>query len=266
MAANRVGKSEAGAFEVTCHLTGSIRLVDRETLPASGRSGGRAARTVRRRATLCRPSSSGRSMRRRGDDPGASHRRHDSAEAYQAPWKGRASSTSRAVKASSGLKSYEQGRQSFEGTAKHGIWDDEEPPDGCLHRAAAADDDDQGRSCWSRSRRCRACRKWSPGFSSRPTQRSTSSGLCRPAGKTCRTSTTRKSGDQGESTPLYQIQARMDGEPVPGGRRDLSDCRRGRVGADAADSRHVAAGLCDGRGLEQNRGGLGCGRSRHGRH
>ena len=27
-----------------------------------------------------------------------------------------------------GLKSYEQGRQSFEGTAKHVIWCDEEPP------------------------------------------------------------------------------------------------------------------------------------------
>src|SRR5438128_9055963 len=27
-----------------------------------------------------------------------------------------------------GLKTYEQGRQSFEGTATHVIWDDEEPP------------------------------------------------------------------------------------------------------------------------------------------
>ena len=47
-----------------------------------------------------------------------------------------------------GLKSYQQGRGSFEGTAKHGIWLDEEPPidiyGECLIRTAIVSGHDQG--------------------------------------------------------------------------------------------------------------------------
>ncbi len=42
-----------------------------------------------------------------------------------------------------GFKSYQQGRGSFEGTALHGIWLDEEPPEDvygeCLIRTATTD-------------------------------------------------------------------------------------------------------------------------------
>jgi hypothetical protein len=59
MAANRVGKSEAGAYEVTCHLTGQYPdWWGGGVLPSLSKSG-RVGRTARRHATSCKRSSWG---------------------------------------------------------------------------------------------------------------------------------------------------------------------------------------------------------------
>jgi phage terminase large subunit-like protein len=114
-----------------------------------------------------------------------------------------------------GFKSYEQGRQSFEGTAKHGIWDDEEPPMDVYTEQLLRTMTTKGvvlvtftplqgmsevvTSFLEADRRSQAF-KWfiQAGWKDVPHLDETEKAAIKA------------------STPLYQIQARMDGEPVLG--------------------------------------------------
>lgn len=132
MAANRVGKSESGAYETTCHLTGLYPewwTGRRFETPVDMWACGTTAETTRdivQQKLLGAPTALGSGMlpahlivrvtKRQG--------RPDAVETiYVRHVTGGLSSVS--------LKSYEQGRESFEGTARHGIWCDEEPPMDC---------------------------------------------------------------------------------------------------------------------------------------
>ena len=142
MAGNRVGKSEAGAYETTCHLTGLYphwwegkRFAD----PVEGWAIGSTLETMRDivMAKLTGPIDKIGTGMIPGD--------------LILDWKQRQNSngaldyvTVRHVPTGGisrcGFKSYDQGRKNFEGTAKHFIWPDEEPPQAiyteCLTRTA----------------------------------------------------------------------------------------------------------------------------------
>lgn len=130
MAANRVGKTDGGSFEVTCHLTGrypSWWEGRKFTEPIEVWACGTTSETTRDiiQAKLLGPY----------DRPGTgmipSHlilettrRPHGLTGSIESAYVRHASGG----KSLLGLKTYEQGRKSFEGTGKHVIWDDEEPP------------------------------------------------------------------------------------------------------------------------------------------
>lgn len=130
MAANRVGKTDAGSFEATCHLTG--RYPDwwegrRFDEPIEMWACGTTSETTRDivQAKLLGPH----------DKPGEgmvpSHLILDKSRRPHGLPGSIESAYIRHVtggKSLLGLKTYEQGRKSFEGTGKHVIWDDEEPP------------------------------------------------------------------------------------------------------------------------------------------
>ena len=136
MAANRVGKSEGGAFELTCHLTGLYpdwwtgRRFDG---PVEAWACGTTSETTR---DIVQTKLFGAP-----DQIGAwaggmvppnlvvkhTRRAHGLANSLESVWVKHVSGSLSVV----GLKTYEQGRKSFEGTAKHVIWCDEEPPADC---------------------------------------------------------------------------------------------------------------------------------------
>ena len=133
MAANRVGKTDAGAFEVTCHLTGHYpnwwngRRFDE---PVQVWACGTTAETTRDivQSKLLGPAGSlGTGMIPADLIHKTVRRRGGVAEVIESVWVRRPSGGFSTL----GLKSYEQGRRSFEGTAKHVIWCDEEPPEDC---------------------------------------------------------------------------------------------------------------------------------------
>lgn len=136
MAANRVGKSEGGAFEVTCHLTGRYptwwtgRRFDG---PVEVWACGTTSETTR---DIVQTKLFGAA-----DQVGVwaggmvppnlitkhTRRPHGLPNSLESVWIKHVSGGVSMV----GLKTYEQGRKSFEGTAKHVIWCDEEPPADC---------------------------------------------------------------------------------------------------------------------------------------
>ncbi len=129
MAANRVGKSEAGAYEVTCHLTG--RYPDwwqgrRFSTPVEVWASGTNSQTTRDivQAKLLGPVGAIGS----GMIPGHLLASTIVARGLPGALEGARVKHVSGGESILGLKSYEQGRQSFEGTAKHVIWCDEEPP------------------------------------------------------------------------------------------------------------------------------------------
>jgi len=149
MAANRVGKTfGAGGFETAAHLTGKYphwwegrRFKD----PVSWWAAGKTNETTRDivQATLLGgiTTEGGRKhLDGTGIIPGK--------ELGGLTWKQGVSDLVDTIKVKHtsggwsvlGIKSYQQGRGSFEGTAKHGIWLDEEPPEDvygeCLIRTA----------------------------------------------------------------------------------------------------------------------------------
>jgi phage terminase large subunit-like protein len=137
MAANRVGKSESGAFEVTCHVTGLYpawwtgRRFDH---PTDWWVCGTTSETLRDivQVKLC-----GQWQPEAPIGPGGmvpahlvlhhSKRPHGLPGSLETVWVKHCSGGTSTI----GLKMYEQGRKSFEGTGKHGIWCDEEPPEDC---------------------------------------------------------------------------------------------------------------------------------------
>lgn len=129
MAANRVGKSEAGAYEVTCHLTGLYpawwtgrRFTEPVEVWASG-TNSQTTRDIVQAKLLGAVQAPGTGM-----IPAHLIAATTAARGLPGALEGARVKHASGGVSILGLKSYEQGRQSFEGTAKHVIWDDEEPP------------------------------------------------------------------------------------------------------------------------------------------
>lgn len=136
MAANRIGKTVAGAYETTAHLTGLYPpwwIGRRFSAPLDAWACGTNAQTTRGviQELLLKPGCmipaecvvSTQSARGLADAVDTIWVRHVSGGVSKL-----------------GLKTYEQGRKSFEGAAKHLVWCDEEPPQDCytemLYRTA----------------------------------------------------------------------------------------------------------------------------------
>jgi phage terminase large subunit-like protein len=136
MAANRVGKSEGGAYEVACHLTGLYphwwtgRRFDG---PVEVWACGTTSETTRDivQTKLFGPADQVGIWAGGMVPPNLitkhTKRPHGLPNSLESVWVKHVSGGASVV----GLKTYEQGRKSFEGTAKHVIWCDEEPPADC---------------------------------------------------------------------------------------------------------------------------------------
>jgi phage terminase large subunit-like protein len=137
MAANRVGKTDAGAFEVTAHTTGRYpdwwhgRQFDK---PGEWWACGTNSETLRdivqvklfgpwENVTQGRPLSGG--MMPADAIVGFTRRAHGPPGSLESVTIKHANGGFALI----GLKMYEAGRKSFEGTEKQGIWCDEEPPE-----------------------------------------------------------------------------------------------------------------------------------------
>ena len=133
MAANRVGKSEAGAYEVTCHLTGLYPAWwtgRRFSGPVEVWACGTNSQTTRDivQAKLLGPvHAPGTGMIPPHLIVQTTAARGGLAGAIEGARVRHVSGGESLL----GLKTYEQGRPSFEGTEKHVIWCDEEPPLDC---------------------------------------------------------------------------------------------------------------------------------------
>ena len=141
MAANRVGKTIAGAYEVTAHLTGEYRSwwEGRRFLePVHCWAAGKKNETTRDivQGTLLGKIVRGDGNRKTVDGTGMIP--GDLIVQESITWKQGVADLVDTVeikhvptgkKSILGFKAYEQGRGSFEGTAKHVIWNDEEPPE-----------------------------------------------------------------------------------------------------------------------------------------
>lgn len=134
MAANRVGKSESGAFETSAHLTGQYPhwwTGRRFTEPGEWWVCGTTSETTRdivQAKLFGPPNTEGRIMPGGMVPPNlivhTQKRPHGLPGSYEQVWIKHAAGGHSVV----GFKTYEQGRKSFEGTSKQGVWCDEEPP------------------------------------------------------------------------------------------------------------------------------------------
>jgi phage terminase large subunit-like protein len=129
MAGNRVGKTEAGAYEMTCHLTGCYPHWwegRRFTGPINAWAAGDTHKTVRdilQEKFLGPPGQLGTGMIP-GDLIQRITHKAGTAEAVDTIYVRHATeATSRLT-----LKSYQEGRRSFQGTGVHVVWFDEEVP------------------------------------------------------------------------------------------------------------------------------------------
>ena len=132
MAANRVGKSEAGAYELTCHLTGLYPAWwegRRFNTPVEAWAVGTNSQTTR---DIVQAKLLG-SVQMPGTGMIPAHLIASTISSRGLPGALEGAVIKHASGGTSllGLKTYEQGRQSFEGTSKHIIWCDEEPPADC---------------------------------------------------------------------------------------------------------------------------------------
>ncbi len=130
MAANRVGKSEAGAFESVCHATGIYprwwtgRRFDKATDGWACGTTGETTRDIVQEKLLGKVGEEGTGMIPKHLILKTTSRRGGIANALENIVVKHVSGKQSLI----GLKSYQQGRESFEGTAKDWIWFDEEPP------------------------------------------------------------------------------------------------------------------------------------------
>lgn len=136
MAGNRTGKTESGAYEVACHLTGLYppwwegrRFEEPVDVWACGTNSETTRDIVQAKLFGAVDPMSGGTV---GNGMIPTHlvlatvrRPHGLVGSIESAWIQHVSGG----KSSIGLKMYEQGRSSFEGTARHVIWDDEEPPE-----------------------------------------------------------------------------------------------------------------------------------------
>jgi phage terminase large subunit-like protein len=154
IAANRIGKTQAGAYETVAHLTGLYpdwwtgRKFEE---PVSWWAAGDTAKTVRDigQLELLGPMNNIGSgfiprylIEHFARKPGVT-------DAVETIWVKHVEKEHGAPCLSElGLKSYDQRRESFQGTKKHGIWMDEEPPEDiyveCLLRTAQTADFEGG--------------------------------------------------------------------------------------------------------------------------
>lgn len=142
MAANRVGKTfSGGGYELTCHLTGDYPKWwpgRRFRHPIRAWACGKTNETTRDIVqTTLLGDIEYRGSLKRVDGSGVIPRDTIGMDPGQLTWKQGVQDLVDTVKikhksggwSKLGLKSYQQGRGSFEGTAQHVIWDDEEPPE-----------------------------------------------------------------------------------------------------------------------------------------
>jgi phage terminase large subunit-like protein len=141
MAANRVGKTfSAGGFEMACHLTGDYPTWwegKRFRHPTRGWACGKTNETTRDIVQTTLLGDVEYDGPRKGVD-GSGVIPHDKIGTGpgQITWKAGVADLIDTIRikhvsggwSKLGLKSYQQGRGAFEGTAQHVIWDDEEPP------------------------------------------------------------------------------------------------------------------------------------------
>jgi phage terminase large subunit-like protein len=140
MAGNRVGKTIAGTYETVCHLTGEYPHWwegRRFNMPIKAWCAGKTNETTRdiiQAELLGNITFSG--QRKLVDGTGLIPKTALGQEPGQLSWKAGVADLVDMVKvrhrtggwSELGLKSYQQGRGSFEGTARHVVWFDEEPP------------------------------------------------------------------------------------------------------------------------------------------
>jgi phage terminase large subunit-like protein len=144
MAANRVGKTVVGAYEVTVHLTGEYpawwegRRFDRPTDWWAASDTSETTRDIVQLALLGPPGDYGAGMIPHRHILTIAPRRGvtDAVDLVRVRHVSGGISTL-------GFKAFEQGREKFQGTAKHGIWLDEESSeavyDECLVRLMTTD-------------------------------------------------------------------------------------------------------------------------------
>jgi phage terminase large subunit-like protein len=145
MAANRVGKTVAGGYETTLHLTG--RYPDwwegrRFAAPVEAWVAGDTAETTRdivQAALMGPPAEPGTGLIPADAIIGEPSRRSGTTGAFDTARIRHVSGGTSLL----GFKSYDQGRRKFQGTAKHVVWLDEEPPadvyDECMLRLMTTD-------------------------------------------------------------------------------------------------------------------------------
>jgi phage terminase large subunit-like protein len=132
MAANRVGKSEAGAYELTCHLTGLYppwwegRRFEKPVECWAVGTNSQTTRDIVQAKLLGSVQMPGTGM-----VPGHLIVSTISSRGLPGALEGGVIRHVSGGNSLLGLKTYEQGRQSFEGTSKDVIWCDEEPPADC---------------------------------------------------------------------------------------------------------------------------------------
>lgn len=130
MAGNRTGKTVAGSFEVTCHLTGQYPAWwdgARFEGPTEWWVAGDTRETTRdilQAALFGLPERLGTGMIP-GDSLGAVTWRQGTAKAIDTALVKHVTGGWSRI----GTRSYDQGREAFQGTARHGIWLDEEAPE-----------------------------------------------------------------------------------------------------------------------------------------
>ena len=151
MAANQIGKSECGAYEVTCHLTGLYphwwegrRFRSPTRVWGAGKTN-ETTRDIVQKKLFGATEGEGptKALSGTGMIPGALLGRPK--------WKQGLPDLVDTIKIRHvtggwsvlGIKSYQQGRGSFEGTEQHAVWLDEEPPreiyEECVVRTATVD-------------------------------------------------------------------------------------------------------------------------------
>lgn len=140
MAGNRVGKTVAGSYEMTCHLTGNYpdwwegRRFNRPVKAWAAGKTNETTRDILQNELLGNITFSG--QKKLVDGTGLIPIKLLGLEPGQLSWKAGVADLVDMIKvrhksggwSELGLKSYQQGRGSFEGTARHVIWFDEEPP------------------------------------------------------------------------------------------------------------------------------------------
>lgn len=136
MAANRVGKTVVGSYEAAVHLTGEYphwwtgRRFDKAVDGWAGSDTGETTRDIVQLALMGPPGDYGTGAIPHRAIVGMSTRKGvtDAVDTVRVKHKSGGTSTI-------GFKSYDQGREKWQGTARHFIWLDEEPPEAIYDEA-----------------------------------------------------------------------------------------------------------------------------------